>query len=55
MPNKSETTLGAYIPVDNNSCQEYLLELSMTYELSLFCCIIYHVTNYYFCYTKLTV
>ena len=52
MPNKSET-LGACVPIDNNSCQKYLLELSMTYELSLFCCIaivIYHVNNYYFCY-----
>ena len=50
MPNKSETTLGAYIPADNNSYQKNRLELSMTYELSLFCCIIYHVTNYYSSY-----
>ena len=48
MPNKSEPMLGACIPIDNTNCQKYLLELSMTYELSLFCCIpivIYHVTR----------
>ena len=39
------------IPIDNASCQKYLLELPMNCELLLFCCIpivTYHVTNYYF-------
>ena len=48
--NKLETMLGACILIDNVSCHKYLLELSMNYELSLFCCIPivnYHVINYY--------